>query len=108
MSYVVYIFNLLVYKNKFIYFLICLLYTSRYKAVREAANYKEACYALKNCGYATDPNYPQILIILIEQNNLTQYDFDVSEQPKLESYNENTYTVKLGCLLYTSPEATLR
>ncbi|MBU5317605.1 LysM peptidoglycan-binding domain-containing protein [Clostridium bornimense] len=72
-----------------------LLLTERYKAVREATNYKDACYALKNCGYATDPNYPQLLITLIEQNNLTRYDSNTSG-PISQPCNGDTYIVKSG------------
>ena len=72
-----------------------LLLTERYKSVREASNYRDACYALKNCGYATDPNYPQLLITLIEQNNLTQYDSNISGSTS-QPCSENTYTVKSG------------
>lgn len=71
-----------------------LLLTERYRAVREASNYKDACNALKNCGYATDPNYPSLLINLIDQNNLTQYD---NSEPQIKpSTNDTTYTVKSG------------
>ena len=72
-----------------------LLLTERYRTVREASNYKDACYALKNCGYATDPNYPQLLITLIEENNLTQYDSNTSG-PISQPCNEDTYIVKSG------------
>ncbi|MED2006987.1 glucosaminidase domain-containing protein [Brevibacillus borstelensis] len=38
------------------------------------ADYKTACHAIKEGGYATDPNYPQLLIDLIEKYNLQKYD----------------------------------
>ncbi|AOZ89308.1 alkaline phosphatase [Bacillus xiamenensis] len=52
------------------------LYTrlSRYKAVVGETNYKKACQAVKDAGYATDINYPSKLISIIEKYNLTQYD----------------------------------
>lgn len=46
----------------------------RYEAVRNAKDYKEAARALQEAGYATDPEYAQKLINIIEQNNLTMYD----------------------------------
>lgn len=46
----------------------------RYAAVRSATNYKDAAKALQSAGYATDPNYANKLINLIEQNKLDQYD----------------------------------
>ena len=73
-----------------------LLLTERYRAVREASNYRDACYALKNCGYATDPSYPQLLITLIEQNNLTQYDDNKPNTAPATSTTDTTYTVKAG------------
>ncbi len=47
---------------------------SRYKSVREAKNYKEACQNVYKSGYATDPNYSNKLISIIEENKLYQYD----------------------------------
>jgi lysozyme len=43
-----------------------LLSYSRYKPVREAKDYKEACYRVQQCGYATDIAYAQKLISIIE------------------------------------------
>ena len=47
---------------------------SRYKRVREAQDSREACIAVHECGYATDPKYSNKLISIIEANNLTRYD----------------------------------
>ena len=46
----------------------------QYATVRAAKDYKSAASALQTDGYATDPDYPQKLIHLIETWNLTQYD----------------------------------
>jgi len=46
----------------------------RYVKVREANNYKEACYAVKEAGYATDPGYAVKLIGIIESNGLEKHD----------------------------------
>jgi peptidoglycan hydrolase-like protein with peptidoglycan-binding domain len=51
-----------------------LLSNSRYKPVRQCRNYKDACREIYNCGYATDPHYPEKLIKIIEENKL--YDLD--------------------------------
>jgi flagellum-specific peptidoglycan hydrolase FlgJ len=40
----------------------------------EPDDYKGWAKGLKQCGYATNPQYPQLLINLIERNNLQQYD----------------------------------
>ena len=49
-----------------------LLSTKRYKTVRKASDYVDACYAVYNCGYATYPNYPEDLIEVIENFNLEE------------------------------------
>lgn len=54
-----------------------LLASDRYKPARECSNYKEACRKIYECGYATDPGYPEKLIRIIEENKL--YEFDNSE-----------------------------
>ena len=53
-----------------------LLENSRYTegGVFRASNYAEQCRALQNSGYATDPNYANLLISIIESNNFTMYD----------------------------------
>ncbi|MDR0969495.1 MAG: glucosaminidase domain-containing protein [Lentimicrobiaceae bacterium] len=40
----------------------------------KADDYKGWAHGLKKAGYATNPNYPNLLITLIERHNLTQYD----------------------------------
>lgn len=47
---------------------------NQYAKVLASTDYKEAAYALQESGYATDPDYPDKLIRLIEQHNLNQYD----------------------------------
>lgn len=48
--------------------------SKRYEKVRQSKNYEEAAMALYECGYSTDPNYPQKLISLIKQYKLYEYD----------------------------------
>lgn len=45
-----------------------------YKHVVGETDYKKACWALQNAGYATDQGYAQKLINIIEQNNLVAWD----------------------------------
>lgn len=52
---------------------------SRYKKVREAKGYKEACYAVKEAGYATDPGYAGKLIEIIECNGFQKHDGNTDE-----------------------------
>ena len=51
-----------------------LLATQRYSKVRQASNYKEACYAVQECGYATAPDYATALINMIESYNISAID----------------------------------
>ena len=52
-----------------------LLCTSRYtKYTSQATSIKDYCYAIKDGGYATDPNYPALLFNVIAQNHFEQYD----------------------------------
>lgn len=46
----------------------------QYKPLWGVLGYKEACRIIWECGYATDPNYPQKLIELIEKYKLFEYD----------------------------------
>lgn len=46
----------------------------RYKAVVGETDYKKACEAIKAAGYATDPDYVEKLVKLIEENDLTEFD----------------------------------
>lgn len=46
----------------------------RYQKVLDAKDYKQACIAVRECGYATDPNYTKLLTDIIEQNGLQKYD----------------------------------
>jgi hypothetical protein len=43
-------------------------------SVRYASTYQEACQGLYDCGYATDPRYPQKLSDIIEGWELWRYD----------------------------------
>lgn len=47
---------------------------NQYATVLQAKTYREAAQALQDCGYATDPDYANKLIAVIEQNTLYNYD----------------------------------
>jgi flagellum-specific peptidoglycan hydrolase FlgJ len=55
-----------------------LLLKSRYAKVLTAKDYKEACWAVYEAGYATDPKYPDKLIGLIETYNLNRWDAEMN------------------------------
>lgn len=48
----------------------------------KSTDYKSWAKGLKKAGYATNPNYPEKLIRLIEDNNLHLYDLDVAVADK--------------------------
>ncbi|HER6566639.1 TPA: glucosaminidase domain-containing protein [Streptococcus pyogenes] len=49
----------------------------RYQAVVGETDYKKACHAIKDAGYATASGYAELLIQLIEENNLQEWDAEV-------------------------------
>lgn len=49
----------------------------RYAKVVGEKDYKKACLSIMQAGYATDPQYAQKLIMLIEENKLYRYDQQV-------------------------------
>lgn len=69
----------------------------RYKNVIGETNYKIACNAVKEAGYATDPNYPNKLIKLIEEYNLYEFDnecLDFKENNSTSDLFQAHYKVK--------------
>ena len=57
---------------------------SRYAELFELAttDYKGWAHGLRKAGYATNPQYAQLLIRIIEEEELYQYDQDISEKAK--------------------------
>lgn len=47
-------------------------------------DYEGWAYGLKDCGYATNPKYPQLLINVIQKYNLDQYDRPEGELQKIK------------------------
>lgn len=60
-----------------------LRYNERYSSLfnLDPKDYKGWAYGLKQKGYATNPQYANMLIKVIEDNNLTQYDYMASKLP---------------------------
>lgn len=55
---------------------------ARYERVRQATTAEDQAQALKDCGYATDPDYADKLIAVINKYDLKQYDpVMVSKEP---------------------------
>lgn len=64
---------------------------SRYAFLFEykTTDYKKWAHGLKQAGYATNPKYPDLLIRIIEENNLHDYD-KVNKMPELAIKEEKT------------------
>lgn len=63
-----------------------------YAPLKECTTAKEYCHAIKECGYATDPDYPSKLLSIIERYELSQYDIIESEEKKMSNLNLVSYT----------------
>ncbi|MFA6334099.1 MAG: glucosaminidase domain-containing protein [Bacteroidales bacterium] len=73
-----------------------LRYRDRYKFLfdLEPTDYKAWAFGLKQAGYATNPQYPQQLIKIIEEYNLTQYDYFVDNVPPSPTKIVNDQEIK--------------
>lgn len=64
----------------------------RYKEVIGETDYKKACEAIKAAGYATDPDYVEKLVKLIEDYELTEFDgAAVSQEAEKEATTDKKY-----------------
>ncbi|MEC1375368.1 glycoside hydrolase family 73 protein [Heyndrickxia oleronia] len=61
----------------------------RYKKIIGETDYKKAAQEVKNSGYATDPNYANKIIEIIESNELTKYDSTELSSIRVDSKNLN-------------------
>lgn len=69
----------------------------RYKEVIGETDYKKACEAIKAAGYATDPDYVEKLVKLIEDYELTEFDgAAVNQEEEKEAADKKYYRVQAG------------
>lgn len=68
----------------------------------DITDYHGWAHGLKNAGYATNPQYPQMLIRMIEENRLYEIDQEVLHGPVLAEIPEE----KFDDHVYTSPDYT--
>lgn len=68
---------------------------NNYRNVVGEGDYKKACYAVANAGYATDPNYATKLINIIETYNLQSWDVEAQNGNPNNEAIENTKTSKV-------------
>jgi flagellum-specific peptidoglycan hydrolase FlgJ len=62
-----------------------LLQNNRYKNLIGVKNYRQACTLIQQDRYATDPNYANLLIQIIEENELQKYDYTTPLNPVIAS-----------------------
>ena len=67
---------------------------SRYRNLIDEQDYKTACRKIWQDGYATDPNYPNKLITIIEQNKLYEIDNEVLKSKATYRKGDKGKTVK--------------
>ena len=77
-------------------------------------DYQGWAYGLKAAGYATNPNYPQLLITIIKKYNLDQYDRPEGEIQKikredrvLSQINQNIGKAQKDSLIQVTPVSKL-
>ncbi len=69
---------------------------SCYHNIIGCTDYRQACRDVQADGYATDPDYANKLISIIEGSNLMQFDSGVSAPPAPTTPSGTTYTVQSG------------
>lgn len=72
------------------------LNTKRYANLKGITDYKKACRTIKADGYATDPNYANSLIKLIEAYDLNSYDKKALEKKVTSAPTSSKTTSKTG------------
>lgn len=76
-----------------------LMQWSNYDRATSSTDYMEECRMVQACGYATDPNYADKLISIVNSYQLTM--FNNIDEPAEEPADEHIYTVKSGDTLWS-------
>ena len=81
-----------------------LMQWDNYDRATSATDYEEECRMVQACGYATDPNYADKLISIVNSYQLTMFnnteEFEIKEEPQEEKTNNDIYTVQSGDTLW--------
>ena len=76
-----------------------LMQWEHYDRATSATDYEEECRMVQACGYATDPNYADKLISIVNSYQLTMFnnteEFELKDEPQEET-NNDIYTVQSG------------
>ncbi|HHV47267.1 MAG TPA: glycoside hydrolase family 73 protein [Tissierellia bacterium] len=78
----------------------------RYEKVKNAKDYKEAARLIYEAGYATDPEYADKLIDIIEKNSLYQYDL-LDEPISLWAADAWSWGIENGITDGTNPKGCI-
>ena len=86
-----------------------LMQWDNYDSATSCTDYEEECRMIQACGYATDPDYADKLINIVNSYQLTMFnnteEFEIKdepqeEEPQEEEPNNDIYTVKSGDTLW--------
>lgn len=77
-----------------------LMQWSNYDRATSSTDYMEECRMVQACGYATDPNYADKLISIVNSYQLTMFN-NIDEPTEEPSDEQHIYTVKSGDTLWS-------
>ena len=81
-----------------------LMQWDNYDRATSCTDYEEECRMVQACGYATDPNYADKLISIVNSYQLTMFnnteEFEIKNEPQEEEPTNDIYTVKSGDTLW--------
>ena len=82
-----------------------LMQWDNYDRATSCTDYEEECRMVQACGYATDPNYADKLISIVNSYQLTMFnnteEFEIKNEPQEEETTNDIYTVKSGDTLWS-------
>lgn len=76
-----------------------LMQWSNYDRATSCTDYEEECRMIQACGYATDPNYADKLISIVNSYHLTMFN-NIDETAEAPTDEPHIYTVKTGDTLW--------
>ena len=77
-----------------------LMQWDNYDRATYASDYEEECRMVQACGYATDPNYADKLISIVNSYQLTMFNNTEEFEINNEETNNDIYTVQSGDTLW--------
>ena len=81
-----------------------LMQWDNYDRATSATDYEEECRMIQACGYATDPEYANKLISIVNSYQLTMFnnteEFEIKDEHQEKKTNNGIYTVQSGDTLW--------